>query len=785
MANAELNVILSADGKQLAATMAKAEKDVQVLESELSTLPAAFAQVDKGANKSTAALSKAAAQAEKASKKIKDIAPATVEVGDALQKLQNDLGGLDFSGKFAEAQARLDASIDAMAASALTGGEAIEKMGIEASQAAPKFTQLQTAVTRFGGGVLAFSRANFNLVHGIKESDSQLKKLPSSSNRATESLTNLGRVAQDAPFGFLGIANNINPLLESFQRLKKETGSTKGALKSLVSGLGGVGGLGLAVSVASSLLIVFGDKLFGASKKSQEAAAKIKETTDRVKELLKPLSELKEDAVAGTAEELSKVTALSKAVLDQTKSYGERNNALNQLKKINESYFGDLTLETSKLGVLRDRVNEYTQAIISAATIKAFSDEIGKLAVELSKQDRAFNEAGKNLDKYNKILANTKESETSLTGEDRISSTYVKAKKDVKSATTAFNDQAKVVGSLRDQMFNLRTSIQEAVDFSLDLRPLEVTKIDTQKTEVDKFYNDLIKRAKAFESFINSQTIRVANFEVDPSATRAETIKKAQDFIERALMARETFSLKPQILVENPVLIKSQSYFASLVKEADGIFKDLQEEINKLTKRNPILISATTERDKQNARGAEFFQALGIPSADENAPKSLLTDTQKAAVNLANVMNQTVVPAFDDLFNAIKAGENPIKAFFQGLGQAIQQLLQKLLQAVIQAALLSAITGGTTSFGAAFKSLIGFRAEGGPVFANKPYVVGERGPELFIPQGGGRIIPNNEMNSGLSAVTGASSGFIAETRISARELRIILARQEQYNQRNV
>jgi hypothetical protein len=49
-------------------------------------------------------------------------------------------------------------------------------------------------------------------------------------NQASNALMNLGRIAQDAPFGFIGIQNNINPLLESFQRLKAETGSTSAAL---------------------------------------------------------------------------------------------------------------------------------------------------------------------------------------------------------------------------------------------------------------------------------------------------------------------------------------------------------------------------------------------------------------------------------------------------------------------------------------------------------------------------------------------------------------------------
>jgi hypothetical protein len=36
----------------------------------------------------------------------------------------------------------------------------------------------------------------------------------------------------------------------------------------------------------------------------------------------------------------------------------------------------------------------------------------------------------------------------------------------------------------------------------------------------------------------------------------------------------------------------------------------------------------------------------------------------------------------------------------------------------------------------------GFRANGGSVTAGTPYVVGERGAELFVPKSSGTIIPN-------------------------------------------
>lgn len=43
---------------------------------------------------------------------------------------------------------------------------------------------------------------------------------------------------------------------------------------------------------------------------------------------------------------------------------------------------------------------------------------------------------------------------------------------------------------------------------------------------------------------------------------------------------------------------------------------------------------------------------------------------------------------------------------------------------------------------------ITLRAFGGSVAGNTPYMVGERGPELFIPGGNGTIIPNSNMRGG-------------------------------------
>ena len=44
-------------------------------------------------------------------------------------------------------------------------------------------------------------------------------------------------------------------------------------------------------------------------------------------------------------------------------------------------------------------------------------------------------------------------------------------------------------------------------------------------------------------------------------------------------------------------------------------------------------------------------------------------------------------------------------------------------------------------------------AVGGPASAGRPYIVGERGPELFVPGSNGNVVPNNAMGGNTYAIT--------------------------------
>ena len=51
-----------------------------------------------------------------------------------------------------------------------------------------------------------------------------------------------------------------------------------------------------------------------------------------------------------------------------------------------------------------------------------------------------------------------------------------------------------------------------------------------------------------------------------------------------------------------------------------------------------------------------------------------------------------------------------------------------------------------------------FRANGGPVTSQQPYIVGERGPELFVPGTGGSVVNSNDLRSAMGAAPGSGSG---------------------------
>ena len=79
------------------------------------------------------------------------------------------------------------------------------------------------------------------------------------------------------------------------------------------------------------------------------------------------------------------------------------------------------------------------------------------------------------------------------------------------------------------------------------------------------------------------------------------------------------------------------------------------------------------------------------------------------------------------------------------LGEAAKSIINDLASSLLRLGINMALTGlfGGTKFG----SFLGF-ANGGRPPVGKPSIVGERGPEIFVPRSAGTIIPNNQIGGG-------------------------------------
>jgi len=90
---------------------------------------------------------------------------------------------------------------------------------------------------------------------------------------------------------------------------------------------------------------------------------------------------------------------------------------------------------------------------------------------------------------------------------------------------------------------------------------------------------------------------------------------------------------------------------------------------------------------------------------------------------------------------------------------AFKSMASNIIAELYRIYVVKQITGFISSaFTAAFSPKLagtaggGGKAIGGPVQANQSYVVGERGPEMFVPSRSGSIVPNNQLGGGGSVV---------------------------------
>ena len=220
--------------------------------------------------------------------------------------------------------------------------------------------------------------------------------------------------------------------------------------------------------------------------------------------------------------------------------------------------------------------------------------------------------------------------------------------------------------------------------------------------------------------------------------------------------------------------------------EFGSLTDSIEDGLNKLDIKLPSLFGDTDSGmpSVSTSKKEDKKQFVASPFDFQDEYKQYLADLEAAEAatqrfkNAIKDFGESISMSFANSFaDVISSGEN----LFEGLGNIFKELGKMMLKMIVKALILSAllnITGlksiggfggeGTSGFKDILGQLMGGTyANGGRPPLGKMSLVGERGPELFVPDQAGTIIPNHALGGGT---------VIPDVRISGDDLLIVFDR---------
>lgn len=189
-----------------------------------------------------------------------------------------------------------------------------------------------------------------------------------------------------------------------------------------------------------------------------------------------------------------------------------------------------------------------------------------------------------------------------------------------------------------------------------------------------------------------------------------------------------------------------------------------------LKKDNSASGKAATEYERERKAVTDLLEAMGLEAAllgQTNREKAIaialskanatateeelaaisqtagfIYDTEQAVKKLNETSTEwanTIQSATRGFINDLIEGKSAAEAFSNVLSSIANKLLDVGLDNLFGKGgfNLAGLFGGTST-----------AATGGPVYAGNPTLVGEKGPEIFVPSGPGRIVPNSQIGGG-------------------------------------
>ena len=169
---------------------------------------------------------------------------------------------------------------------------------------------------------------------------------------------------------------------------------------------------------------------------------------------------------------------------------------------------------------------------------------------------------------------------------------------------------------------------------------------------------------------------------------------------------------------------------------------------------------------------ANLVKASGMPTVyneleTQDAALQAILDKYPAIGSAADAAATLATSGMSEMIAGTKSAQEVFADFLNTIANALMQTAAKMIAQYIAigiARMFAGIGGGSGSFapsgplaavgdvGTGFNFDVGAmlpgRAKGGPVSSGQTYMVGERGPELFVPSRSGTIVANDKMGGG-------------------------------------
>jgi hypothetical protein len=207
-------------------------------------------------------------------------------------------------------------------------------------------------------------------------------------------------------------------------------------------------------------------------------------------------------------------------------------------------------------------------------------------------------------------------------------------------------------------------------------------------------------------------------------------------------------------------------------------------------------ITQMLEAPLPSQRIMETFEEIN--AAARKTAEEIAKNTPAAVAAANDVVTSTkdkIADLQSDLSDALISGVTDGK---EGMMRSFSNILTEMASQVLKSQLMNAFKsifpgGGAAGggLGGIFGSIgaaLGFKADGGTVMGGRPYIVGERGPELMVPGRTGAVVPNDQLGAGglnyapVVNISGGASAqdralFSAELRRQKAEIADMLARR--------